>query len=159
MSSSAVATQTPKAAAVETAEAPETTSVADTADEIQGLPNWYFPIMGCFAGIFDIARAHPVLYWGIPVVAALNLILSLTVLRTRMRYMKSLWRNKRTRLLAVTLLAVRFAVRLALVGAGLEMGEATGGLILGVLMAVLGTAMAWGNQRLILRALRRASAA
>ncbi|WP_328536831.1 hypothetical protein [Streptomyces sp. NBC_00344] len=126
--------------------------------EIKGLPNWYFPIVGAFAGVFDIARAYPVVYWLIPVVAAANLTLSLTVLRTRMRFMKALWKNKRTRLLAVGLVALRFAVRGALGMAGFAIGEAAGGVAVGVLMAALGTAMAWGDQWLILRTLKRSRA-
>lgn len=126
--------------------------------EIKGLPAWYFPLVGCFAGIFDIARAYPVVYWMIPVVAAVNITLTFTVLRARMRYMKALWKNKRTRLLALGLLALRFAVRFGLGMAGLAMGAASGSLAVGVVMAVLGTAMAWGDQWLILRTLKRAGA-
>ncbi|WP_327295389.1 MULTISPECIES: hypothetical protein [unclassified Streptomyces] len=123
--------------------------------EIKPLPNWYFPIVGTFAGVFDIARAYPVAYWLIPVVAVLNLTLSLTVLRTRMRFMRALWKNKRTRLLAVGLVALRFAVRGALGLAGFAVGAAAGSVLIGVVMAVLGTAMAWGDQWLILRTLER----
>ncbi|WP_328378585.1 hypothetical protein OHB13_25045 [Streptomyces sp. NBC_00440] len=123
--------------------------------EIKPLPNWYFPIVGTFAGVFDIARAYPVAYWLIPVVAAVNLTLSLTVLRTRMRFMRALWKNKRTRLLAVGLVALRFAVRGALGLAGFAVGAAVGSVVIGVVMAVLGTAMAWGDQWLILRTLER----
>lgn len=126
--------------------------------EIKGLPTWYFPLVGCFAGVFDIARAYPVVYWAIPVVAALNIVLTLTVLKARMRYMKALWKNKRTRLLALGLLVIRFAVRFGLSLAGLAMGAESGSLVVGVVMAVLGTAMAWGDQWLILRTLKRAQA-
>ncbi|WP_328319508.1 hypothetical protein [Streptomyces sp. NBC_00388] len=126
--------------------------------EITPLPGWYFPIAGTFAGVFDIARAYPVAYWLIPVVALLNLTLSLTVLRTRMRFMRALWKNKRTRLLAVGLVALRFAVRGALGFAGFAVGAALGSVVIGVVMAVLGTAMAWGDQWLILRTLERSRA-
>ncbi|MET9366200.1 hypothetical protein ABZX93_35605, partial [Streptomyces sp. NPDC006632] len=68
---------------------------------LKGLPNWYFPLVGLFAGIFDIARAYPVLYALIPVVAVVQIVLAFTVLRARIRYMKSLWKNKRTRFLAL----------------------------------------------------------
>ncbi|NDZ82743.1 hypothetical protein G3I19_30265 [Streptomyces sp. SID10853] len=132
--------------------------VAGCPVEIKPLPNWYFPIVGTFAGIFDIARAYPAAYWLIPVVAALNLTLSLTVLRTRMRFMRALWKNKRTRLLAVGLVALRFAVRGLLGLAGLAVGAAVGSVLIGVVMAVLGTAMAWGDQWLILRTLERTRA-
>ncbi|MEU4350729.1 hypothetical protein [Streptomyces sp. NPDC023838] len=126
--------------------------------EIKGLPNWYFPLVGCFAGVFDIARAYPVVYWLIPLVAALNIALTLTVLRARMRYMRALWKNKRTRMLALGLLGLRFVVRFGLSFAGLAMGAASGSLVVGVVMAVLGMAMAWGDQWLILRTLERARA-
>ncbi|WP_329401593.1 hypothetical protein [Streptomyces melanogenes] len=133
-------------------------SATTAQPEITGLPTWYFPLVGCFAGVFDIARAYPVVYWLIPVVAVLNIVLTLTVLRARMRYMRALWKNKRTRLLALGLLGVRFAVRFGLSFAGLAMGAASGSLVVGIVMAVLGTAMAWGDQWLILRTLKRAQA-
>ncbi|MEU6054954.1 hypothetical protein AB0M94_09150 [Streptomyces xanthochromogenes] len=123
---------------------------------LMGLPNWYFPLVGVFAGIFDIARAYPVLYALIPVVAIVQIVLAFTVLKARIRYMKSLWKNKRTRFLALGLLAVRFAIRYGLGIAGLALGAATGQLTLGIVMAVIGTAMAWGDQWLILRTLRHA---
>ncbi|WP_406136761.1 hypothetical protein [Streptomyces sp. NBC_01089] len=132
-----------------------TAPVAACPVDIKPLPNWYFPIVGTFAGIFDVARAYPAAYWLIPVVAALNLTLSLTVLRTRMRFMRALWKNKRTRLLAVGLVALRFAVRGLLGLAGFAVGAAVGSVLIGVVMAVLGTAMAWGDQWLILRTLER----
>ncbi|MFJ4480547.1 hypothetical protein [Streptomyces xanthochromogenes] len=123
---------------------------------LMGLPNWYFPLVGVFAGIFDIARAYPVLYALIPVVAIVQIVLAFTVLKARIRYMKSLWKNKRTRFLALGLLAVRFAIRYGLGIAGLALGAATGQLTLGIVMAVIGTAMAWGDQWLILRTLHHA---
>ncbi|WP_328311934.1 hypothetical protein OG432_17800 [Streptomyces sp. NBC_00442] len=126
---------------------------------LKGLPNWYFPLVGLFAGIFDIARAYPVLYALIPVVAIVQIVLAFTVLRARIRYMKSLWKNKRTRFLALGLLVVRFAIRYGLGVAGLALGAATGQLTLGIVMAVIGTAMAWGDQWLILRTLKHAQAA
>ncbi|GGY13934.1 hypothetical protein [Streptomyces xanthochromogenes] len=125
---------------------------------LMGLPNWYFPLVGVFAGIFDIARAYPVLYALIPVVAIVQIVLAFTVLKARIRYMKSLWKNKRTRFLALGLLVVRFAIRYGLGVAGLALGAATGQLTLGIVMAVIGTAMAWGDQWLILRTLRHAQA-
>ncbi|MGW2860615.1 hypothetical protein [Streptomyces sp. NPDC001205] len=123
---------------------------------VQGLPNWYFPLVGLFAGIFDIARAYPVLYALIPVVAVVQIVLAFTVLKARIRAMKALWKNKRTRFLALGLLALRFVVRYGLGVAGLALGAATGQLTLGIAMAVIGTAMAWGDQWLILRTLRHA---
>lgn len=151
------ATETATGAGTGTA-TPAQTAEAPARPEIKGLPNWYFPLVGCFAGVFDIARAYPVVYWLIPVVAALNIALTLTVLRTRMRYMRALWKNKRTRLLALGLLGLRFAVRFGLSLAGLAMGAASGSLVVGIVMAALGTAMAWGDQWLILRTLKRAQA-
>ncbi|MCX5388208.1 hypothetical protein [Streptomyces sp. NBC_00083] len=126
---------------------------------LKGLPNWYFPLVGLFAGIFDIARAYPVLYALVPVVAVVQIVLAFTVLRARIRYMKSLWKNKRTRFLALGLLVVRFVIRWGLGVAGLALGAVAGQLTLGIVMAVIGTAMAWGDQWLILRTLKHAQAA
>jgi hypothetical protein len=125
--------------------------------DFQGLPVWYFPIMGCLAGVFDVSRAYPAVYWVIPIVLVINITLTLTVLRTRMRLMRALWKNKRTRFLALGLVGARFAVRAVLGAVGFALGAATGGLFVGILMAVLGTAMAWGDQWLVLRTLRRTS--
>ncbi|WP_420034438.1 hypothetical protein ACN2WE_19610 [Streptomyces sp. cg28] len=135
------------------------TKTAATAEytTFQGLPVWYFPIAGCFAGVFDIARAYPAAYGVLPVLIVLNTALSLTVLKTRMRLMKALWKNKRTRLLALGLVAVRFAVHALLGAAGFAVGTAVGGVTVGIVMAVLGTAMAYGDQWLILKTLRAQS--
>ncbi|MEU9100348.1 hypothetical protein [Streptomyces sp. NPDC048361] len=73
--------------------------------------------------------------------------------------MKSLWKNKRTRFLALGLLVVRFVIRYGLGVAGLALGAATGQLALGIVMAVIGTAMAWGDQWLILRTLKHTQGA
>ncbi|MFI6470726.1 hypothetical protein ACIBL5_10820 [Streptomyces sp. NPDC050516] len=137
----------------------ETQGAAAEGVVLKGLPNWYFPLVGLFAGIFDIARAYPILYALIPVVAIVQIVLAFTVLKARIRYMKSLWKNKRTRFLALGLLAVRFVIRYGLGVAGLALGAAAGQLTLGIVMAVIGTAMAWGDQWLILRTLQHAQAA
>ncbi|MFG2719809.1 hypothetical protein ACGFW5_16150 [Streptomyces sp. NPDC048416] len=125
---------------------------------LTGLPSWYFPLVGAFAGIFDVARAYPVLYALVPVIAVVQIVLACTVLKARMRFMKSLWKNKRTRFLALGLLAVRFVIRYGLGVAGLALGAATGQVALGIVMAVIGTAMAWGDQWLILRTLQHTQA-
>ncbi|GGY70254.1 hypothetical protein [Streptomyces xanthochromogenes] len=154
--SATVAMETP----VQVSTAQQVNSLAGSGEAVlKGLPNWYFPLVGVFAGIFDISRAYPVLYALIPVVAIVQIVLAFTVLKARIRYMKSLWKNKRTRFLALGLLAVRFAIRYGLGIAGLALGAATGQLTLGIVMAVIGTAMAWGDQWLILRTLRHAQTA
>ncbi|MFD9630659.1 hypothetical protein [Streptomyces violascens] len=66
--------------------------------------------------------------------------------------------HKRTRFLALGLLVVRFVIRYGLGVAGLALGAAAGQLTLGIVMAVIGTAMAWGDQWLILRTLKHAQA-
>ncbi|MFJ9039679.1 hypothetical protein ACIRF8_24155 [Streptomyces sp. NPDC102406] len=72
--------------------------------------------------------------------------------------LSALWKNKRTRFLALGLVGVRFAVRAGLGAVGCALGTQTGGLFVGLLMAVLGTVMAWGDQWLVLRTLRRTTA-
>ncbi|MER0446770.1 hypothetical protein ABR738_19745 [Streptomyces sp. Edi4] len=154
--SATVATEMP--VKTETPVQVEGRTAAAWTEPLKGLPNWYFPLVGLFAGIFDIARAYPVLYALIPVVAIVQIVLACTVLKARIRFMKSLWKNKRTRFLALGLLAVRFVIRYGLGLAGLALGAATGELTVGIVMAVIGTAMAWGDQWLILRTLRHARA-
>ncbi|MBO1333596.1 hypothetical protein [Streptomyces sp. VRA16 Mangrove soil] len=142
-------------------ETTQTTQAGDKARagvpvDFKGLPLWYFPIAGCFAGIFDVSRVDPAMTAVLPALIVLNLVLSLTVLKTRMRLMKALWKNKRTRLLAFGLIALRFVVHAGLGAAGFAAGSAVGGVTVGIVMAVLGTVLAWGDQWLILRTLRRA---
>jgi hypothetical protein len=126
---------------------------------IEGLPLWYFPIMGTMAGAYDLFQAAPgVMEVALPALIIANLALSLTVLRTRMRLMKALWRNKRTRMLAFALFGVRMVLRLAIGAATTALAAATGHILLGLLMVVIGTATAYGDQWLILRTLERTRA-
>ncbi|MFG3286893.1 hypothetical protein [Streptomyces sp. NPDC048111] len=156
--SATIAMQTPVQADTKADTRADDTKTVEAA-VLQGLPTWYFPLVGLFAGIFDIARAYPVLYALIPVIAIVQIVLAFTVLKARIRYMKSLWKNKRTRFLAIGLVAVRFVIRYGLSTAGLALGAATGRITLGIVMAVIGTALAWGDQWLILRTLRHTQAA
>jgi hypothetical protein len=123
---------------------------------VQGLPLWYFPIAGSMAGLYDMSHALPhtaarYFIWGF---IAVNILLAKTVLRLRLRLMKALWRNKRTRLLAFGLLALRMTLRLALGAITAELTGA-GHLVLGLVMVVTGTASMYFDQWLILRALER----
>jgi hypothetical protein len=126
---------------------------------VRGLPVWYFPIMGGMAGAYDFFQAAPkVMLIALPVMIVANLALTLTVLRTRMRLMKALWKNRRTRMLAFALLGVRMALRFTIGAAMTALAAVTGHVVIGILMMVIGAAMAYGDQWLILRTLERSRA-
>ncbi len=132
---------------------------AGSAEEIQGLPMWYFVLAGLLAGSVDISRqfedSHP---WvaALPLVlVGVHFLLWLAVLRRRMKYVRAVWRSPKALALAVALFACR-----TLMGLGIGTLGQSGvlheyrHLVMGLALLVLTTFGAWFDQWLILRTLR-----
>src|ERR1700742_176744 len=86
--------------------------------QVTGLPAWYFVLAGLLVASFDVSEQFRSRY---PLVAALPLVLIavhitlwFALLSRRRRYIRSVWRTPRARLLVVLLFAVRLLLQLVL---------------------------------------------
>ncbi|MFC9327310.1 hypothetical protein [Kitasatospora sp. NPDC057015] len=117
------------------------------------LPVWFFGFEGVLAAAFDIIKAFPQAWPALVVLAAVNITVSLTLMRRRLRLAKALWRGKGTRKVAVALVALRVASHFVLEAVGLAVTSTLGHVLLGLAMAALTVALLAFTQRTALRAL------
>ncbi|MFD5827324.1 hypothetical protein [Lentzea sp. NPDC060358] len=129
--------------------------------QVEGLPVWYFVLAGSLVASYDISQQFGSAY---PLVAALPLVLAVahialwfTVLSRRREFIRSVWRSKQARLLAVLLFAVRLGLQLLLTKVLDESAplHSYAHLVMGLALLVLTTAGAWFDQWLILRTLNQ----
>lgn len=125
--------------------------------QVRGLPAWYFGLAGLLVASFDISQqfssAYPLIRALPVVVGAVHVTLWFTLLSRRRKYLRSVWRSPRARLLVVALFAVRLLIEL---GLNLVTDSAAplhtyAHLIIALVMLVLTTTGAWFDQWLILR--------
>lgn len=125
--------------------------------QVRGLPAWYFVLAGLLVASFDISQqfsAHHPLIAVLPLVlVAVHLTLWFTLLARRRRYIRSVWRSPRARLLVVALFVVRLLLQLVLtkVTDNAAPLHTYAHLIMGLALLVLTTTGAWFDQWLILR--------
>ncbi|HEX3792200.1 MAG TPA: hypothetical protein VHW44_30330 [Pseudonocardiaceae bacterium] len=129
--------------------------------QVGGLPAWYFVLAGLLVASFDISEQFRSNY---PLIAALPLVLIavhitlwFALLSRRRRYLRSVWRSPRARLLVVLLFCVRLVLQLVLtrvtdLAAPLH---TYAHLIMGLALLVLTMTGAWFDQWLILRTVNR----
>jgi hypothetical protein len=131
------------------------------AGKIEGLPGWYFLLLGLLVAGNDLTRQFSDRHKWVAVLplvlVAVHLTLWFTMLSRRRRYLRAVWRSKQ----ALALVAILFAARLLL---QLGLAKLTGGvaplrgythLVIGSAMLVLTTAGAWFDQWLVLRVVNR----
>ncbi|MEU8549550.1 hypothetical protein AB0C81_21600 [Streptomyces roseoverticillatus] len=151
-------TMTLAPAPAETAETAAATATAETTataspEEIKPLPTWFFAFEGLMSAAYDLFQADHRFLWALGALGVANLIVSLTVLRSRLRLAKRMWRGKSTRKVAIGLLALRLGSHLALTLAGFTVVSAAGHLAFAVLMSATTVTLLWYAQRVSLRAL------
>jgi hypothetical protein len=138
-----------------------TTAQQPTQQQVKGLPNWYFLMAGLLVASFDISQqfssAYPLIALLPLVLVAVHLTLWFTLLSRRRRYIRSVWRTPRARLLVVALVVIRLLLQLILTrtidtAAPLH---SYAHLIMGLALMVLTTAGAWFDQWLILRTVNK----
>jgi uncharacterized membrane protein len=142
-------------------EADSTAGARPVEGKIEGLPGWYFVLVGLLVASNDLSLQFSDRYGWVVflplVVLAVHLTLWFTLLSRRRRYLRAVWRSKQ----ALALVAVLFALRLLLqVGLAKLTDEAAPlhsytHLIIGLVMLVVTTAGAWFDQWLILRVVNR----
>jgi hypothetical protein len=127
---------------------------ADKRDpQLRPLPIWFFAFEGVLSGAYDLSKADSALLPVVVGVALVNALISLTVLRKRLKLVKTMLKNSRTRSIAIALIALRFGVHLALGLLGTAVSGATGHTLLAVLMAVCTVTLLWYDQRVSFRVL------
>jgi cytochrome c oxidase assembly factor CtaG len=119
----------------------------------QTIPTWFFVFEGTLGSAYDLLKASPQAWIFLVVVGATNLVISLTVFRERVRTAKAMWKGRRTRWIALGLVALRVAVHGALGLAGMQVDSAAGHLVIAVLMGAATVWLLWFTQRTSLRAL------
>ncbi|MFJ5882783.1 hypothetical protein [Kitasatospora cineracea] len=117
------------------------------------LPVWFFGFEGVLAGAFDLLRAAPSAWPALVVLAAVNIGVSLTVLRRRLKLAKLLWRGKGTRNVAFGLIGLRLGSHLVLGLLGTAVDSALGHVLFALVMSTVTVALLAYVQRTALGAL------
>ncbi|WP_329495628.1 hypothetical protein [Kitasatospora herbaricolor] len=121
--------------------------------DVPRLPVWFFGFEAVLAASFDIIKAFPQAWPALVLVGLVNITVSLTVLRGRLRLAKALWRGKGTRKVAIGLVAVRIGSHLLLGAVGLGVTSTLGHVGFALVMAALTVGLLAWTQRTALRAL------
>jgi hypothetical protein len=129
--------------------------VFDLAD-LKPLPAWFFAFEGVLAGAFDIIKIDPNLVAVLIGLGAVNAIVSATVLRRRIKMARAMLRNRRTRFIALGLVALRMAVHAALTAVGAAVTGPAAHAVLATAMAAMTVALLNFDQKVTLRALTAA---
>ncbi|MEV7094841.1 hypothetical protein AB0M80_18585 [Amycolatopsis sp. NPDC051045] len=142
-------------------EADFTAGTRPVEGEIEGLPGWYFVLVGLLVASNDLTRQFSDTHSWVAllplVLVAVHLTLWFTLLSRRRRYLRAVWRSKQALALVVVLVVLRLLLQ---VGLAKLTGEAAPlhsypHLIIGLVMLVVTTAGAWFDQWLVLRVLNR----
>jgi hypothetical protein len=131
--------------------------VFDLAD-LKPLPTWFFAFEGVIGAAFDIIKIDPNLIAVLIGLGALNALVSMTVLRRRIKMARAMLRNKRTRSIALALVGLRIGVHLVLNVLGAAITGPVGHGLVAVLMAGTTVALLAFDQKVTLRVLTAAAA-
>lgn len=133
--------------AMDKAEAPSATA------DFRPVPVWFFAFEGLMGASFDILKAHPDGWMVIAGCAAVNLVLASTVLRPRLKMAKAMLKGKRTRKIALGLIALRLGMHVVLGAVGMHATSGWAHLAFAVGMCAATVGLLAFDQRVMLRAL------
>ncbi|MER8182913.1 hypothetical protein [Kitasatospora sp. NPDC094015] len=131
-------------------------AVADGAE--LALPVWFFAFEGVLSAAFDLIKAVPAVWPALVALFVVNLAVSLTMMRKRLKLAKALWRGRGTRRIAIGLLVFRVGSHLLLAAAGLAVTGTVAHLAFALLLAGATVTLLAYSQRTALRALAAQSA-
>ncbi|MFI6447370.1 hypothetical protein [Kitasatospora sp. NPDC050543] len=117
------------------------------------LPTWFFGFEAVVAGAFDLLNAFPAAWPALVALIVANIAVSLTMLRSRLKLAKLMWRGKGTRKVAFTLVGLRIGSHLLLTAVGLAATSVLAHLAMAVAMAAITIGMLTYVQRTSLNAL------
>ncbi|MFI5671341.1 hypothetical protein [Streptomyces sp. NPDC051704] len=121
------------------------------------LPLWFFGFEGVLAAAFDILKAFPSVWPVLLVLLAVNIVVSLTMMRRRLKLAKALWRGKETRKLAFALIALRVGSHFALNAVGLAVTSTPGHVLFALVMSAMTIGVLAYSQETAVRALSRSA--
>ncbi|WP_327289347.1 hypothetical protein [Streptomyces sp. NBC_01198] len=120
------------------------------------IPVWFFAFEGLIGASYDVVKTSPHAWVFLAASAAVNIVLARTVLRGRLKMAKAILKGKRTRKLAVGLIALRAGVHIALGAVGMQATSGPAHLALAAVMCAATVALLAFDQRVMLRALAAA---
>lgn len=123
---------------------------------LRPVPVWFFAFEGVMGASYDIVKSAPNAWIFVAASVAVNIVLARTVLRCRLTMAKAMLRSRRTRKIAVGLIALRAGVHLALGAVGMQATSGPAHIALAVAMCAATVGLLAFDQRVMLRALAAA---
>jgi hypothetical protein len=128
-------------------------------ENVKPLPIWFFAFEGFMGAAYDVCHIWHGAWMVLVAFGAVNAIVGLTVLRRRVKLVKAMLKNGRTRKIAFGLVALRVGAHLALAALGADVHSPIAHVALGSFMIALTMGLLWFDQRVTFRALGLRSAA
>jgi hypothetical protein len=125
----------------------------DGAGPFKAVPVWFFAFEGVIGASYDIAKSSAYGWIVIVVAIAVNVALARTVLRGRLKMAKALLRGRKTRKIALCLIALRVGVHFALGAIGVEATAPVAHVAFALFMCATTVTTLAVEQRIMLRAL------
>lgn len=120
------------------------------------VPVWFFAFEGLLGASYDVVKSAPHAWIFLAGSVVLNIVLARTVLRGRLKMAKAILKGRRTRKLAVGLIALRAGAHIVLGAVGMQATSAPAHIALAVAMCAATVALMAFDQRVMLRALAAA---
>ncbi|MEU9132279.1 hypothetical protein AB0D08_29920 [Kitasatospora sp. NPDC048540] len=117
------------------------------------LPVWFFAFEGVLSAAFDLIKAVPSVWPALVALLVVNIAVSLTMMRKRLKLARALWRGRGTRRIALGLLALRIGSHVVLAAAGVALTGMAAHLAFAVVLAATTVTLLAYSQRTALRAL------
>ncbi|WP_019632399.1 hypothetical protein [Actinomadura atramentaria] len=120
---------------------------------VRPLPVWFFAFEGVMAGAFDVWKAWDRAWVVLAALAAVNAVVGLTVLRRRVKLVRAMLKNSRTRKITFGLIGLRLGLHVVLGACGAALTTPAEHLALAAAMAAATVTLLWFDQRVTFRAL------
>ncbi|GHC57310.1 hypothetical protein [Streptomyces cinnamoneus] len=121
--------------------------------DVKPLPVWFFAFEGSLGAAYDLCQAWDKAWMALAALALVNIVIGFTVLRRRVKLVRAMLKNSRTRTILFALVGLRLAVHLALGAVGAATVSTAAHVAIGLAMATTTVALLWFDQRVTFRAL------